>query len=80
MRARAAGIPAFRVVFVMVLLLGAIPWSAAADTSTQLYFGHRDRLTAEIPADWTVPDFAGGDYKDDSGFVVSQAQRRRLPI
>jgi len=77
LRGRAKGIHvvmhAFRVVFVLLLLVGAIPWFAAAESSTQLYIGHRARLTAEIPADWAIPDFAGGDYKGDSGFVISQA-------
>jgi len=76
LRGRAKGIHvvmhAFRVVLVLLLFVGAIPWSAAAESATQLYIGHRARLTAEIPADWTIPAEPGVDYRGgDGGFVFS---------
>ena len=45
--------------------------SQTAEPNTRLYIGQSARLTADIPADWTVGPGSRVDYQGADGFVVS---------
>lgn len=59
------------VLLVLVLMLAPLPVSLAQESGTRVYVGYRARLSAEIPAGWTVPADGRADYAGEDGFVYS---------
>lgn len=62
---------AARLLLILVLMIAAVPIGSVADAGSQLYIGHRARLTAQIPADWRVSAEGWTDYHGPDGFVSS---------
>lgn len=54
----------------LMVTSGLLPIYSGAQLSHKLYIGHSARLTAQIPADWTVDPTASYDYSSTDGFVA----------
>lgn len=62
-----------RLVLIALIAFGAVPAMGASKPETQLYIGHRARLTTEIPSYWLPPADRRADYAGVDGFVGSSA-------
>lgn len=58
-------------IVVLTLTLASFPLGYVTANEVRLYVGHRARLSADIPAEWTVPPDGSADYSGNDGFVFS---------